>query len=105
MAEDTHATCLANELLSQAEVLRARFSAEGNYVRAGHMAVLMGAVMRLKASIEAAEKLPPTDRACAVILEIQRLGYPEAEDFDANERRVLPLLAKYNELKRHAAAI
>jgi predicted component of type VI protein secretion system len=104
VAEETLAVALAERLLSEAEKLRAQFQSEGNTVRAGHMQVLSAAAARLKTAAVAGTRVPASARACQAVLEIQRLGYPEAENFEESEKRVLPLLAIYEELKRHASA-
>ena len=103
MAEDTLAVALA-EKLSEAEKLRAQFQSEGNTVRAGHMRVLLAAGARLRSAALAGTRVATSDGACQAVLEMERLGYPEAEDFEESEHRVLPLLAIYEELKRHASA-
>jgi hypothetical protein len=68
------------------------------------MQVLSSAGARLKSAAVAGTRVSGSDPACQAVLEIERLGYPEAENFEECEERVLPLLVIYAELKRHASA-
>ncbi|MGE5491706.1 MAG: hypothetical protein ACM31P_10530 [Actinomycetota bacterium] len=91
---------LAKQIKIQSRELYKHFKAQGNNARVEHMHVIFYSAEKVRYKLEEEPTLLLPPDTWKALLAIEKMGYSSNDNFDENEKLVLPLYEKYIELKK-----
>ena len=91
---------LAKEVKTMSQSIYDYFKAQGNQARMGHMKVIYDAAEKIRYKLEAEPELTIPSDTWKAILAIQHMGYSASDDFDSNEKLVMPVYERFFELQK-----